>query len=787
MTALGRKLVRDLRRLAGQAITIALVLACGIMAMIMLHSTYGSLERSRDAYYEKERFAEVFARLERAPESVAARLEGIPGIASVYTRIVKDIMVPIEGEAEPVTGRIVSIPESGPPPLNGLHLRDGRMPAPNAVNEAIVLQAFADAHGLVPGDSLPAVLNGHLRKLQIVGVAYSPEYMFAISGHHVVADNRLFAVIWMHRSAVAPVFRMEGAFNDVAISLQPDTQVRHVLGAVDRELKPHGGFHAVGRDKQVSNFALTAELENLENLALMIPAVFLAVAAFLVNVVIGRLVYLERTQIAVLKALGYRDLRITVHYLVLVALVVAAGGVLGMALGVWAATWMTDLYTGFFKFPTKVYYLSPGLVAVTLGIAFSAAAAGALSAVRRVVRMPPAQAMRPPAPLSYRRSLVERLGLDEHLGPSAMMIVREILRRPFRFLLSTAAIAMGVSIFIIGRFSWDSFDHLFDESFKRVNRHDIRVTLLSPQSDSSVRELQHMPGVRLAEGVRTVPVRFQVGPTWRDSAIIGYEADSELHQVMQGWQEVTSLPAEGVMMTDKLADILGVGVGDDVEVELLEGDWAVRTIPIAGLLDEPFGVQAYAQIDWVHRLMREQPRVTSVLLWIDPALGDEVRHKLKDFPAVIGTASTERAIANYEAQTGESVVVITLILTLSAAAIAIGVVYNNARIALSLRSRDLASLRVLGFTRKEISGILLGELSLQVVLGIPLGLVAGTLWARAYVAAISSEAMRFPLHIAPQTYGGAALIALLSGTVSALLVRRKLGELDLIAVLKSSE
>lgn len=787
MSALTRKLLRDTRRLAGQVLTIALVLACGVMAMVMLRSTFGSLERSRDAYYAAERFADAFARLERAPEPVAARLETIPGVARVYTRVVEEIMLPIEGEAEVVTGRIVSIPEDGPPPLNGLHLRSGRLPAPNATDEAVLLQAFADAHGLRPGDRLPAVLNGTRRELRIVGVALSPEYVFAMAGHQVAADERLFAVIWMHRDAIAPVFQMEGAFNDVAIALQPGARVTPVLEAVDRVLEPYGGVHAVARDKQLSHYALRAELENLESLAMMIPLVFLAVAAFLVNVVVSRLVYLERTQIAVLKALGYGDVRIGLHYLALVALIVAVGGAAGVALGVWSGQWMTALYTSFFKFPSDVYAVSPGLVAVTVGIAFAAAALGALGAVARVARMPPAQAMRPPTPLTYRRSVLERIGADRWLGPSAMMIVREITRRPLRFLLSTAGIAMGVGIFIMGRFSWDSFEYLFDAVYLRSNREDMSVTFIGPRPERAVRELGHLPGVHLAEGVRAVPVRFRVGHLWRDSVLVGYPPDSALHQVLDGGERVVELPAEGVIMTDKLAEILGVGVGDEVDAEIMEGQWATRRVPIAGLLDEPFGLQAYARIDWVHGLLREQPRVTSALLRIDERRGDDIRRRLRQMPSVLGSTTTDRVVANFEAQTGESVGVMTLILTLSAAAIAIGVVYNNARIALSLRSRDLASLRVLGFTRQEISAVLLGELAVQVVLGIPLGLVLGTWWAQAYAASIDPEAMRFPLHIASETYGAAALIALISGIVSALLVRRKLDELDLIAVLKASE
>lgn len=781
MSALRKKLRRDLWRLKGQVFTIALVLACGFLSIIMLHSTYQSLLAARDAYYAEYRFGDVFARLERAPDRVAGRLESLPGIARVYPRIVEDIMVPLASEPDPVTGRIVSIPDDGVPPLGGLYLRSGRLPAPGADDEAVILEQFARAHKIQPGDRLPAVMNGNLRQLRVVGVALSPEYVLAMSERGFGIDERAFVVIWMLRGAVAPVFRLEGGFNDVVIRTEPGASVPAVLDAVDRELVRYGGFHAVARDRQTSNLALTGELDNLRSLALAIPAIFLAVAAFLVNVVVSRLVFLERTQIAVLKALGFTDRRIALHYLGLVASIVAIGAVIGIAFGAWAAHWMTDLYSDFYRFPTRIYHVSPALVVVTVGIGLVAAITGALGAVYRVVRMQPAQAMRPPAPLSYHRTLAERLGLGRALGPSAMMVVREINRRPVRFLLSTAGIAMGVGIFIFGRFTWDSFEYLFEEQYLREHREDLTVALTSPRPAGAIQELAHLPGVELAEGERSVPVRIRAGLRWRDTVIIGYAPKPELHQ------PPFELPSDGMLLTDQLSTVLDVRAGDLVEVELLEHDWPVREVLVRGFVDEPFGLQAHARADWIDRLLRVEPRVTAIMLRVTPEHLADVRARLKELPAVGGVTSRARVIENYRAQMGGSMVVITMILGLSAAAIAIGVVYNNARIALSLRSRDLASLRVLGFTRREISTVLLGELGAQVSLGVPLGLLFGTWWARAYAATIDQEVIRFPLHIAPSTYATAATIALVSGLVSALLVRRNLDRLDLVGVLKSAD
>jgi putative ABC transport system permease protein len=787
VSTLERKLTRDLWRLKGQVATIALVLACGIMAMIMLRSTWSSLLGARDEYYDRYRFGDVFAHLERAPDAVARRLEQLPGVAVVYPRIVHEVMVPLPEQPDPIVGRVVSIPDDGDPPLDGLYLRTGRLPAFGSPDEVVILEQFATAHGMQPGDRLPAVINGKLRSLRVVGVALSPEFVIAMSGRDLAPDNKRFVVLWMLRGAVASAFRMEGAFDDVVLRLEPGASLPGVLEAVDRELAPYGGLHAVGRDKQPSNYALANELGVLRSLALMIPTVFLIVAAFLVNVVVSRLVFLERTQIAVLKALGFTDRRIGLHYLGLVALIVAVAAVLGVALGVWAAGWMTDLYAEFYRFPTRIHDIPMDVVVVTIAIGLGSAVFGALQAVRRIAKLPPAEAMRPPAPPTYRRGLLEKLHVDRALGPSGMMVAREIQRRPFRFALSVLGIAMGIAIFVMGRFSWDSFEQLMNQQFPREYRQDLTVMLARSLPERALRELEHVPGVELAEGQRVVPVRFRAAHRFRDATLIGLPEPRELRHVLDRDGAPIELPPEGLMMTDKLAELLELRAGDVVEVEILEGAFPTRELPIVGLVEEAFGLQAYARADWIARVLREQPRVSVIGLRVDRARLAEVRERLKDIPQILGVTSTEAQVDRMREQTGESMLVMTMILTLSAAAISIGIVYNNARIALSMRGRDLASLRVLGFTRAEISSILLGELGAQVVLGIPLGLLLGTWWARILAANIDPENFRFPVFISGRSYAEAAVIALVSGLVSALLVRRQLDRLDLVSVLKSSE
>lgn len=788
IAALDRKLLRDLTTMRGQVITIALVVAAGIASYVTLQGTYASLLESRDAYYDRYRFGDVFALAKRAPLAVARRIEALHGVARAYPRIEERVMLPMPEEPEPASGAIVSIPESGErPPLNDLSIQRGRWPEPGRADEILLLDNFAKARGIVPGDALSVVLNGSERELRVVGTALSPEYVFAIEPGNAIPDPDAYAVIWMREDAIAASYRMEGAFNSIVLRLQPGASADVVLDAVDRILEPYGGFGAVGRDLQQSNYFLTQELGQLETMATIVPIIFLGVAAFLLNVVLSRLIHLQREQIAVLAALGYSGRQLAVHYLKLVSVVVVLGALLGIALGAWLGSRMMELYTPYFHFPVLRFRLDVEVALVGIAVSLVAAFLGAALTVRNVARIPPAEAMRPPAPPLYGRNVLERIGALALFGTSARMIVREITRRPLRLLLSSAGISMAVAILVAGRFGMDSFEFLIIRVFQTEMTEDLAVSFVDPMPTRVVGELAHLPGVSRAEGIRVVPVRFEHGSRHRDSVIYGYPSELTLRRLMDGEGRDVALPREGLLLDSTLARILGVGIGDTVRVRVREGQRGVYDVPVAGLIDEMYGLQGYMRMDALGALLREERAVSTVLLDVDAPATDEVRRRLRDMRGVLGITRRAALIERVRAQTGATWNAMTLVLTLFAATIAVGVVYNNARVALSQRSRDLASLRVLGFTRAEISAVLLGEIAVQILLAIPAGLVIGTGMAEAVMASSDPERYRMPVIISSATYAFATTVTLAAGLLSALLVRRRLDRLDLIGVLKTRE
>ncbi|HEY0708761.1 MAG TPA: ABC transporter permease [Polyangia bacterium] len=787
LPSIDRKLLREARRLKGQVATIAVVLACGIASFVGLRGTYASLERSRIAYYERYRFADVFVSLERAPLAVARRIEALPGVALIESRIVREVSLPIEGMGRPASGRLVSLPAGREPALNALFLRSGRYPEPDREDEVLVLSSFATAHGLQPGHRIPAVINGKLRQLRVVGTVLSPEFVYALRPGAFSDDPKRYAVVWMNRAPLAAAFALEGAFNDLSLRLQPGAVAAEVCAAIDRLLAPYGGNGAIERRDQPSNKILTGELQQLSALAGMVPIIFLGVGAFLVNLVLGRLIALQRTEIAALKAVGYTNRELRRHYLGLVALVLVPGIALGVFGGLGLGHLVVGLYASVFRFPELVFSLSPSLVLVGATISATAAGAGALLAVRAAVRLPPAEAMRPPAPAHYRRGFLERLGVGGLAGPTGMMVIREVQRRPLRTLFSAVGIAGAVALVILGRFGIDSLDSYLEGSLRREQRHDLSVSFMRPVSDRVLRELGAMPGVLRAESMRALPVRIRHEHRSRDSVIIALADDASLRRLIERDGRVLDVPRDGVLMTDKLAEVLGIQIGDRPELEIREGA-RPRVLPVvAGFVKDSIGLQIYARQGLIATLVREEGPVSSVLLSVDPALRAGIEERLRRAPTVVDVSDLKADVARLRDMNASIMDIWTAVSISLAAAVIFGVVYNNARISLAARSRDLASLRVLGFSIREISTILIAGLSVEVALAIPIGLWLGRLWAVAFMKSVDQETFRWAVWIAPSTYLLAAAVAICAAALSALWVRRSLDRLDLIGVLKTRE
>ena len=793
MTALDRKLLRDLRLMWSQVLTIALVVASGVGGFITSLSAVDSLALARDRFYADGHFADVFAIVKRAPNALAATLLATPGVADVQTTIEQVVRIELPGIADLVLGQLIGVEPRLPARMNRVTLRDGRgldngtenVRLPDQAIPALVSAAFADARGLRPGARLSALINGKHRTLQITGIALSPEFIFA--GLQGVPDLRGFGVFWVPRDALAAAYDMEGAFNRVAVKLAPGASEAAVLDALSAKLTRYGGREAHGRKDQASHAILDSEIKQQRVLGTLLPSIFLGVAVFLLNVVVSRLVATQREQIAALKALGYPNLTIGVHYLKLVLVIVALGLVLGVVLGDVLGRQFLHLYAHSFHFPSFAHHIAPWLLVVSFGITVSTAVLGTLNAILATVRLAPAEAMRPQAPGHYRRTLAERLGITR-ISPALRMILRNMERRPLRTALSTGGVAASVAIVVMGNFFSDAIDYIVDAQFNVSLRSDVVLWMPEAADDSARHELARLPGVTMVESGRDVAVRFINGHLSQRGAIQGLAQKAQLRRIVDIDKHVVSqLDGVGLVMTDRLADKLGLRVGQMVRVEVLEGRQRTVDVPLTATVREMMGLNAYMERRALNRLLQEGDLSTQFALAIERGREPELLQATKQMPRVIGAFSKATVLRNMQEVSARNIRIMSTVLTLFATVIAVGVVYNNARIALAERTWELASLRVLGFTRAEVSGLLLGEMALGIAVALPLGMAMGYGVVQLVSRLVASDQFLFPVVIEPSTYAWSALVVLAAAAASALVVRRRIDGLDMVAALKTRE
>lgn len=787
MTALDKKLARDLWHMRGQLITVALVVACGIATYVTMRGAYQSILSAQQDYYSQYRFADVFAHLKRAPNTLAANITAIPGVASLQTRVVVEVTLDVPGLDEPALGRLISIPERPAPMLNDLCIRSGRYLEPGQRDEVLVSESFAKANRLKLGETIGAVINGRWEPLRIVGVAISPEYVYEIRGAEVFPDNRRFGVLWMSEKTLGPAFNMEGAFNDVAISLAPGASEAEVLARLDTFLEPYGGLGSYGRYDQLSHRFLSDEIAQDRITGIFVPTIFLGVAAFLIHIVLSRLVSTQRGPIGLLKAFGYSNSAIGLHYLKFALVATLLGTVFGVPVGIWLGRGLSRVYEDFFRFPELRFVASQGLILSSVLISAGAACLGALSALRSVVTLPPAEAMRPAAPARFRPGVAERLGLQRWVSLSARMILRNLERHPWKAALSTFALGLAGAILVVGFYFYDAIDYLIRVEFQTASREDVTVTFNEPHGSPARYAVAHLLGVTRAEPFRVVAARLRYEHRSRRVAILGLRADRQLRRLIDLRLQDIDLPPEGIVLSSNLAHTLGASPGENITVEVLEGERPVRQVTVAGTVEDLIGTSAYMDLYALNRLMREGRTTSGAFLSVDSALAERLYSFLKRTPAVSGVAVREAMLASFRDTIARSLTISMGALVGFACVIAFGIVYNGARVSLSERSHELASLRVLGFTQGEIGWMLLGEQGLLTGISIPLGFLFGYTICALLVYFMQSELYRMPLVISGRTYAYTALILATASVGSGALILGRLRRLDLVSVLKARE
>ena len=776
-----------MKRLWAQSLAVAFVMAAGVATILIGLGAYNSLSETRSSYYDRAQFADVFAFAARAPKSVAAEIRQLNGVGQVETRIVRAALLDIEGFKLPATGYFISLPASGDGMLNKLHLRSGRLPEPGSLREAAVNESFAKAHGFEIGSQFDANLNGAKRRLTITAIVLSAEFIYALGPGDMMPDDRRFGIIWMREPALAAAFNLEGAFNNVSLRLLKGAVPEDVMQSLDHILKRYGGEGAYGREDQLSHAFLDAELRQLSAMSRIMPPVFLVVTAFLINMVLSRLISLEREQIGLFKAIGYRPIDIAIHYAKLVLLIAGMGIAIGFASGTWLSRGLTLLYSRFFHFPYQIFVASPKLYVIAALVSVVAALIGSMRAVASAAALPPAIAMQPPAPPSYKRFWSGRLQPLKYLSQLTIMVLRHIFRWPLRSLFTTLGISLSIALLVSSLFSVGAINHMIDVTFDRIDRQDATFAFGEVRPAQALQEVARLPGVLEAEPYRAAEAKLSNGHYTKRVAILGKPDAMDLSRVLNLALEPVKLPKSGLVLGDTLANSLHLQRGDTVHIEFLGRSRFEVDVPVVDIIQSYIGLMAFMDIQAMNQLLGESPSISGVHVLLDPAQSDKFLAKVKEQPTLSALALQRISLAKFQETIAENINIQIAVYVGLATIIAFGVVYNGARIQFAERARELASLRVLGFTEYEVSRLLLLEFALLTLAAMPIGWAVGYGLALALVKGFQSDLYRLPFIMLRSTYAYSALIVMAAVAISALVVRRRVNRLDLVSVLKTRD
>ncbi|MCU7939380.1 MAG: ABC transporter permease [gamma proteobacterium symbiont of Bathyaustriella thionipta] len=720
MNTLHRKLFRELWMIRGQVFAIAFIIACGLSTVIMSYNTLASLQQTREQYYQEYGFADLFASLKRAPNSLIARIQQIPGITKAVPRVLAPVRISLENFIEPIQGQLVSLDiqnitkhES----LNRIYLREGRMPIArsarkNQRSEVLINEAFAQPHDLHPGDQLSIIINGHEKQLVIAGIALSPEFIYQIAPGSIMPDFSRYGVIWMEHDTLEKAYDMSGAFNDLSIKLAANIEHHAVIEQLDSLLKPYGGLGAYDRELQVSHHFLSEEFKQLDAMGSTFSLIFLSVTILLLNMLVSRIISTQKEIIASLKAFGYSNWAIGFHYSQLILCIVIIGNISGVLSGLYLGKNLALLYMDYYRFPYLDYQLQTEVILYSIAITLIVTLLGTLFSVRKATQLQPAEAMRPEPPQHYRITLIERIsfnfGLKAFLSQSTRMILRHFERHPLKAFMSIFGTAFACAIMIVGTFFMDAMEHMLETEFNQSHKEDLTLTMLNPTSYKAIYELRNIPGVLQVEPYRTVAVKMNSGSHSHRTTIHGFAPDNRLHQVLDFKNRPVKIPASGILLPEFLTKKLNVNVGDSITIEVLEEKRLTQQVHIAGVSRQYIGLSGYMNINALNQLLREDSLISGAYLMVDndTTAGHFKKSILKNIPQIAGVSERKSVIESFYKTVGDFILTYIAFITILSIAIAFGVIYNNARITLAERSRELASLRVMGYTQEETAYII---------------------------------------------------------------------------------
>ena len=792
MNALSRKLWRTIRSTKGQFVAVAAVVMVGVSVYISMSTAYYNLDRSKEIFYRENNFADYYFHVVKAPVQVIRQIEALPGVMKATGRIQKDVPVIKEGNQR-ATARLTSYPVPMDTEVNRLRLLTGRIfekyPQSGGI-EVLTDLPYFNANNLSANNTVTIVAEGRKVFLTAVGTATGPEFIYNMKDSATfMPDPNDFGIIMIPQNQAEKIFNMDGQVNQVILTFSPGADEKEIIERVKSILNPYGNLTSYPRKKQLSNAVLQGELDGLRTAAIFMPAIFLVIAAVIQFVILGRAIRAQRLQIGVMKALGYSNWQIMFNYTGYALAVGFFGAALGILLGLLLASAMSEVYANFFNLPGTIGGVNIKAIVYGLALSLGVSLISGLTASRAVAAVNPAESMRPEPPKGSGGAVFERwTWLWSRLSAVWKMSLRTVSRKRGRAAVTVVGIVFAVGLLVMSLFTNDAVNYMIDRQFNHEQRYDLLVRFVSPVREGELLNISRLGGVIKVEPLFEIPVKAHFNGRSEDDLLTALRPGTTLKTITGDGDQSLELPDKGTLVSERTANKLGLRVGDMIEVETILGTGPSHReyLKVVGINKQLVGASSFISLAQADEIMRESQLVSGAMLKVETGRSKQLEKELSDMTGVSSISSPQKELDNFNKNL-DSMIYSISIMVLFAVLLGFAMVYNSSVISFTERRREFASLRVVGFTTSEVSGLLLKENIIQSMTGVVLGLPFGRLMTEWYIKATSTDLYTIPVVIYPKTYLFSALGGILFIALAHLLTVRGVGKLDLVDVLKDRE
>ncbi len=779
--------LRDIKSNKGQYIAVILVVVIGIAMYNATLMSYENLSNSVEYYYEEYNLPHLFVRLNKSSESVVRVAEGVDGVTSARGRLVLDVPMEVPDYEGRVQARVVSVPPSNNDALNKLYLEDGRYVSGSYRDTVLVEKMFMEFHGLEIGSTIYPIVDGKRIELEVGGKAVSPEHIYVIpSAQAMMPDNERFTILFLEHGFMQQLFGYDGMVNEVIVEIKDEDRVEEIKKELEDRLKHYGLISVTERDEEVSYVMMENELNGLESMGSAYPVIFLTIGSIVIYMLLLRLVDNQRLQIGVLMALGFTKRAILFHYLGYALFVGFVGSALGSLAGIKLGGALTRYYLVFFNVPVLQIktYVSVIIIGILMSVVFCGIAG--LNAAKRVLKIAPAEAMRPVAPIEGKKWWGERiLPFIGSMKISWRLTFRNMWRNKKRTIFTVSAISMTVGLMISILMMLDSVDYLFEMAFGDALSYDYKVAFTTDVHQDIVNDLSEFEEITYVEPIAEYPFRLKNGWREKNTMIMGIERNSRVYHLSGLNGGRIDVPREGILLTEGLAESLGVKRGDMLTIEALNKPGIERQVTVKGLVEEYMGGSGFMELDVLNGVLQEGSTINNALINLRYNSGNFVRD-IEGMAYVQSVREPDDMVKQYNEYMGLMYAYIGVIITLSCI-MGFAIIYNTTTISIMERKRELASLRIMGFTNKKVSELIFNENTAVSVMGLIVGMPLGRFMGVQMLNYVPEDMMSLPLVIFPKTYVLAAVTVALFVILAQMANMRRISRMDLVEVMKSRE